>query len=215
MSPFRKLLKYIARNWVWFTVSMGAMFVSTYINVYIPQLSGHVIKDILEIGDFNLLVSLVIQILALTGVLAVFSLIQRYANGYFSQKVVFDIRNDAFKSIQRQSFGFFDKMQIGQLMSRVTTDVNRIRGFVGWQLRMLFSSIFLLVGVVVSMIMINFELALISFSIIPILFLSYGLYGKKIRPIIHTAREYYGNLTSVLWENITGCLLYTSPSPRD
>ncbi|RLI06776.1 ABC transporter ATP-binding protein, partial [Candidatus Bathyarchaeota archaeon] len=204
MSPFRKLLKYIARNWVWFTVSMGAMFVSTYINVYIPQLSGHVIKDILEIGDFNLLVSLVIQILALTGVLAVFSLIQRYANGYFSQKVVFDIRNDAFKSIQRQSFGFFDKMQIGQLMSRVTTDVNRIRGFVGWQLRMLFSSIFLLVGVVVSMIMINFELALISFSIIPILFLSYGLYGKKIRPIIHTAREYYGNLTSVLWENITG-----------
>jgi len=215
MSPFRKILKYVARNWVWFAISVGAMLVSTYINVYIPQLYGRVIKDILEIGDFNLLVSLVIQILALTGVLAVFSLIQRYANGYFSQRVVFDIRNDAFKSLQRQSFGFFDKMQTGQLMSRVTTDVNRIRGFVGWQLRMLFSSMFLLVGIVVSMIMINLELALISFSIIPILFFSYGIYGKKIRPIIHTAREYYGNLTSVLWENITGIRVVRSFARED
>lgn len=134
MSTFRKILKYVVRNWVWFAVSLVTMFISTYINIYIPQLSGRVIKDILEIQDFNLLLSLVIQILALTGVLAVFSLVQRYANGYFSQKVVFDIRNDAFKSIQRQSFGFFDKMQIGQLMSRVTTDVNRIRGFVGLSL---------------------------------------------------------------------------------
>jgi len=204
MSLFRKLLKYVARNWVWFTISLGAMLASTYISVYIPQVSGRIIKNILEVGDFNLLLSLVLQILGLTGVLAVFSLIQRYANGYFSQKVVFDIRNDAFKSIQRQSFGFFDKMQIGQLMSRVTTDVNRIRGFVGWQLRTLISSILLLIGVVTSMVMINLELALISFSMVPILFFSYGLYGKKIRPIIHTSREFYGNLTSVLWENITG-----------
>ncbi|HIE18707.1 TPA: ABC transporter ATP-binding protein [Candidatus Bathyarchaeota archaeon] len=204
MSPFKKIMKYVVRNWMWFTISVAAMLISTYINVYIPKLSGRVIENILEIGDFNLLVSLVLQILGLTGVLAVFSLIQRYANGYFSQKIVFDVRNDAFKSIQRQSFGFFDKMQIGQLMSRVTTDVNRIRGFVGWQLRMLFSSVFLLVGVIVSMITINLELTLISFSIIPILFFSYGIYGKKIRPIIHTAREYYGNLTSMLWENITG-----------
>ena len=204
MSTFRKILKYVVRNWVWFVISIVAMFISTYINVYIPQLSGRVIKNILEIRDFSLLVSLVIQILALTGVLAVFSLIQRYANGYFSQKVVFDVRNDAFKSIQRQSFGFFDKMQIGQLMSRVTTDVNRIRGFMGWQLGMLFSSIFLLIGVVTSMISINMELSLISFSILSILFLSYSIFGKKIRPIIHKAREHYGDLTSALWENITG-----------
>jgi len=215
MSPFRKLLRYVARNWTWFAVSIVAMLISTYINVYIPQLSGRVIKDVLEIRDFNLLMSLVIQILALTGVLAVFSLIQRYANGYFSQKVVFDIRNDAFKSIQRQSFEFFDKMQIGQLMTRVTTDVNRIRMFIGWQLRMLFSAVFLIIGVIASMIMLNLELALISFSIIPLLFFSYGLYGKKIRPIIHTARGYYGNLTSALWENITGIRVVRSFARED
>jgi len=125
MSPLRKILRYVAKNWVWFVVSVVAMLISTYINVYIPQLSGRVIKNVLEIRDFNLLVSLVIQILALSGVLAAFSLIQRYANGYFSQKVVFDIRNDAFKAIQRQSFRFFDKMQTEHLTARVTTDVNR------------------------------------------------------------------------------------------
>ncbi len=215
MSTLRTLLKYVVRNWKWFAVSTGAMLVSTYINVYIPILSGRVIANILMIGDFNLLVLLVLQILVLTGVAAVFSLIQRYANGYFSQKVVFDVRNDAFKSIQRQSFRFFDKMQIGQLMSRVTTDADRIKGFVGWQLRMLFDSSFLLVAVIISMVTINYELSLLLLAIVPILFLVYGFYGKKIRPIVQTSREYYGKMTSTLWENITGIRVVRSFARED
>ena len=80
---------------------------------------------------------------------------------------------------------------------------------------MLFSAIFLIAGVVISMIMLNFELALISFSIIPLLFFSYGIYGKKIRPVIHHAREHYGNLTSALWENITGIRVVRSFAQED
>jgi ATP-binding cassette subfamily B protein len=185
-------------------VSGAATVVSTYISIYIPQLSGQAVKDILEIQDYNMLVSLVVQILALTGFLAVLSLVQRYTNGYFSQKVVFDIRNDLFKSLQRQSFGFFDKMKTGQLMSRATTDVDRIRGFVGFMLGMFTSSIFLLGAIIIAMLMVNRELSLVVFSIVPILFVGFSLFGRKIRPIIQTSREYFGTLTSVLWENITG-----------
>jgi ATP-binding cassette subfamily B protein len=200
----RRLLKYVFRNWSALALSLVCMVVSTYISVYIPQLSGRVINEILEVGDFGILTTLVIEILVLTVVLSVFSFVQRYANGYLSQKVVYEIRNDVFKSLQKQSFGFFDKAETGQLMSRTTTDVERIRRFLGFGLMMFLSSMFLLVGVVTTMVLIDSELTLLSFFVIPFLFINFTFFGKRIRPVIHTAREHFGALTSVLWENIAG-----------
>ena len=125
MSLIRKLSRYIFRMWHLLALTTACIILTTSINIYIPRLQGEVVRDVLELGDFDRLVSLVVQMLALTGVAAAVSFVLRYANGYFSQKVVYEIRNDAFKSIQRQSFGFFDKVETGQLMSRATTDADR------------------------------------------------------------------------------------------
>lgn len=215
MSLFKEMSKYILKNIHWFALSTAITIVTTFINIYIPTLSGQAVKDILSIGDFEMLKGLVIQILVLTGGLCLFSLIRSSAYGFFTQKVVFDVRNDVFKSIQRQSFGFFDKMKTGQLMSRATTDVERIRGFVGFQLRMLTDSIFLLGAVIASMVIINLDLSLLAFSTVPVLFFVNIWFGKKIRPIMHTAREHFGALTSVLWENITGIRVVRSFARED
>jgi len=204
VSLLKEMSKYILRNIHWFALSTAITIVTTFINIYIPTLSGQAVKDILSIGDFEMLKGLVIQILVLTGGLCLFSLIRSSAYGYFTQKVVFDVRNDVFRSIQRQSFGFFDKMKTGQLMSRATTDVERIRGFMGFQLRMLIDSLFLLGAVITSMVIINMDLSLLAFSTVPVLFFVNIWFGKKIRPVMHTAREHFGVLTSVLWENMTG-----------
>ena len=215
MSLLKEMSKYILKNIHWFALSTVITIVTTFINIYIPTLSGQAIKDILGIGDFEMLKGLVIQILVLTGGLCLFSLIRSSAYGFFTQKVVFDVRNDVFKSIQRQSFGFFDKMKTGQLMSRATTDVERIRGFVGFQLRMLFESLFLLGAVIMSMIIINWDLSLLAFSTVPVLFFVNIWFGKKIRPVMHTAREHFGALTSVLWENMTGIRVVRSFARED
>jgi len=200
----KELSKYILRNIHWFAISTALTIIATFINIYIPTLSGQAIKDILSIGDFEMLKGLVLQILVLTGGLCVISLIRANAYGNFTQRVVFDVRNDVFKSIQRQSFGFFDKMKTGQLMSRATTDVERIRGFIGFQLRMLTDSLFTLGGVITSMVILNTDLSLLAFTTVPVLFFVNIWFGKKIRPIMHTSREQFGAITSVLWENITG-----------
>ncbi len=204
MSLIGRLSRYIFRMWHLLALTFACILVTTLIKVYIPRLQGEVVRDILELGDYDQLVSLVTQILALTGVAAAVSFVLRYASGYFSQKVVYEIRNDAFKSIQRQSFGFFDKVETGQLMSRATTDADRIGRFLGWQFRMLVESSLLLIGVVASMVLIDFELSLLSFSVIVFVFVNFTIFGKKIRPVIHTSREHFGALTSTLWENITG-----------
>ncbi len=155
-------------------------------------------------SNYGLLVSLAIQMVVLTGVLGVLSFFQRYANSFFSQKVAYDVRNDVFKALQRQSFAFYDKTQTGQIMSRTTTDVERIQGFLGWQIMELIGSLFLLVGVIISMVLIDLELSLLSFSIIPFVLLGFRYFGKRIRSVIHAAREHFGSLTSTLWENLVG-----------
>ena len=204
MAFLSKLFKYIIRRWYLLAITTVLIVISTYINIYIPQLGGQVIKNIIETGDFNALMWLVIQIIGFTGILGVVSFISRYVNGYFSQKIVYEIRNDAFRSIQRQSLGFFDRINTGQLMSRATTDTERIGGFLGFQFRMLVQTFFLLIGVVTSMIMIDWELTVISFLIVSLILVNFSIFGKKIRPVISKSREYFANITSTLWENISG-----------
>ncbi len=204
MSFMRRLFKYMMRNWHALMLSILCMVASTYLNVYLPKLGGMAIREVLETQDFNALVSIILQIILFTGVLGVFTFIQRYANTYFSQKVIYDVRNDLFRALQRQSFAFYDRMQTGQLMSRATTDVNRIRWFLGFHIMGLISSLMLFGGIVTSMISINLTLTLIVFAISPFSTILFAMFGRKIRPIIHRSREHFGVLTSVLWENLVG-----------
>ncbi len=204
MAFISKLSKYVLRRWHLLALSTFLIAVNTYINIYVPQLGGQVIRNILEVRDYTTLIWLVVQIIGFTGIGGLISFLTRYVNGYFSQKIVYEIRNDAFKSIQRQSLAFFHKINPGQLISRTTTDAERIGRFLGFQFRMLVETSFLLVGVITSMIIIDWELTFISFMVVSLILVNFLLYGKRIRPVISRSRELFANLTSVLWENISG-----------
>jgi ABC-type multidrug transport system fused ATPase/permease subunit len=213
MGTFARICRYISRNWPFFLVSAACMLASTIVSVQIPLLTKAAIDNVVtplaegrldvEFGK-NTLIVLMLEIIGLTVVAGFFSFIQRYANTYFSQKVVYDIRNDVFASLQNQSFAFYDKTHTGQLLSRVTTDMDRIRRFLGFQLSFLMTSIILLVVTLYTMFSINSKLTLFILPIMPCIFVTFYLFGKKIRPLFILMREQYGSLTSVLHEAIAG-----------
>ena len=204
MSFLKRLFGYMAKNWFALAISLSCVVITTVISIYVPQLSRSVINEIMGSNKYENLVPMVLQIMGLTGVLGFFMFTQSYVNGYFSQKVIYDLRNDVFASLQRQSFAFYDKTQTGQLISRATTDVEEIRRFLGMQLTGLVSAILLIVGAFTSMISMSFELTLVSIVVLPFVFASIYFFGKRIRPVSQSEREYYGKLTSVLFENLTG-----------
>ncbi len=187
------------------------MLLSTAISVQIPLLTGeaiNVLRQFTEVSNVELvknrLLFLALGIVGLTVVVGVLSFIQGYANTYFSQKVVYDIRNDAFKSLQNQSFAFYGRTQTGQLLSKVTTDVDRIRFLLSHQLLLVASSVFMLAATLYVMLSINPRLTLFLVPIIPLMFFSSYLFAKKIRPLYGLMRQQYGSLTAVLHENVTG-----------
>jgi ABC-type multidrug transport system fused ATPase/permease subunit len=213
MGTLARICRYISRNWPLFLVSAICMLVSIIVSVQIPLLTRTAIDNVIaplaqgsldiELSKSMLLV-LMLEIIGLTVVVGLFSFIQRYANTYFSQKVVYDIRNDVFASLQNQSFAFYDKTHTGQLLSKVTTDMDRIRRFLGFQLTFLMSSILLLVVALYTMFSINTMLTLFLLPIMPCIFVTFYSFGKKIRPLFTQIREQYGSLTSVLHEAIAG-----------
>ena len=212
MGTFARICRYISKSWPLFLVSVACMLVGTIVSVQIPLLTRDAIDDVItplargldvELGKGMLFV-LMLKIVGFTVVVGLFSFIRRYASTYFSQKVVYDIRNDVFVSLQNQSFAFYDKTHTGQLLAKVTTDMDRIRRFLGFQLAFLMTSVILLVVALYTMFSINTMLTLFLLPIMPCIFATFYLFGKKIRPVFTEIREQYGSLTSVLHEAITG-----------
>ena len=212
MGTLARICRYILRSWPLFLVSAVCVLVGTIVSVQIPLLTRAAIDEVItplaegldvELGK-GMLFGLMLKIIGLTVVVGLFSFIRRYANTYFSQKVVYDIRNDVFVSLQNQSFAFYDKSHTGQLLSKVTTDMDRLRRFLGFQLTFLMTSIILLVLALYMMFSIDIMLTLFLLPIMPCIFAVFYSFGKKIRPVFTQIREQYGSLTSVLHEAITG-----------
>lgn len=212
MGTFTRIIRYVSGNWHLFLISVVCMVISVIVTVQIPFLTKDAIDNALplltndatvELGKSRLLV-LSVEIVGLTIIVGILFFVRRYVNTYFSQKVAYDIRNDIFAALQNQSFAFYDKIHTGQLLAKVTTDIDRIRGFLGWQVTFLINSTFLLVAALYSMSAMDLRLTTLLLLLMPPLFLAFYYFGKKIRPLFQQMREQYGNLTSVLHENITG-----------
>jgi ATP-binding cassette subfamily B protein len=211
MGTFTRIWRYILKNWKLFLVSAACMLFSTALSVQIPLLTGEAIdilplftdRSTVELAK-NRLLMLALGIVGLTVVASVLSFIQRYTNTYFAQKVIYDIRNDAFASLQNQSFAFYGRTRTGQLLSKVTADVGVMRGFLSWALMFLINSIFLLAVTLYTMLSINTRLTLFLMPIMPFMFAAFYLFGKKVRPLFLQMRKHYGGLTSVLHENVMG-----------
>lgn len=193
---------YTRRIWRLLVIALVSMAVATYMEVLIPLLIRDGVDAALA-AQSERLFGLCMQILVVTLLLGVFTYSRRYYSHYFSEKAVYEIRNDLFCALEKQSYSFYDNNMIGQLMSRATTDITRMRGFFEGQILNLFRFAFLLLGVLSSMLSMDWRLAMICFALYPLIFLAYrGFYGTS-RPIHRQMREQYGVLTSVLAENLT------------
>jgi len=137
-------------------------------------------------------------------VTGLFNFIQRYTTTIVGQSATFNMRDDMYNSLLEQSFSFYDQQRTGQLMARATGDINMLGRFYQMGVRMLLSSVLLLVLVLYSLTSINPTLTLISVTVIPFVFLATREFSRRIGPLWRAVREQNGVITSVLQENLAG-----------
>jgi ATP-binding cassette subfamily B protein len=120
------------------------------------------------------------------------------------QKIMRDLRMEIFGHLQRMDVAFFDKNPVGRLMTRVTTDVDALNELFTSGVISVFEDIFVLSGIIVSLFLLNYKLALAVFAILPFLVLATLLFKIKVRDSYRNVRTAIARINAFLQENITG-----------
>jgi ABC-type multidrug transport system fused ATPase/permease subunit len=120
------------------------------------------------------------------------------------QNVLYNLRSQIFGKIQELSLGFFDQHEAGDLMSRLTNDTDVINQVLTMGLNRFFSSALTLVGILLAMLALNWRLALVSFSVLPIMVLSTVFFSGRARRAFRLTRKTIGGVSAELEENIAG-----------
>ena len=194
----------MAKYWPATTVAMLCVVAVTYLNVVVPLIIREVVDKVLVQNMYDQLAWLSLSIIVIAALRSVFSFTQRFTQQYIGQKVVFDLRNNLFRSLEEKSFSFYDQAQTGQLMSRVTSDVEQVRALLAWWLETLVSSVLTVGSVVLVISTIDPRLMLFYLATIPLVLVAAYNFSKRIRPRFALTREIFGDMTSVIQQTIVG-----------
>ncbi|RMH63660.1 MAG: ABC transporter ATP-binding protein [Calditrichaeota bacterium] len=139
-------------------------------------------------------------------IVALFALqyFQALTTQFIGQKLMYNLRDHIFGHIQNLSLSFFDKNPVGRLMTRVTSDVESLNQMFTQGVVNIFGDIFLLIGIVTLMLRMNTELALWTFTVIPVLFFITLVFKRKVRLAFREIRKWLARINSYVQENITG-----------
>jgi len=179
--------------------------VSNAVNLWLPKMSGHAIDDYIK-GLFDSR-SFILKFGIAVAVIFIFSYLQSIVQTYASEKVARDLRSRLSDKISKQSYVFIEKANPNKLLTNLTADVDSIKTFVSQAIVSIASSIFIIVGVSVLLLTINWRLALCIVGIIPIIGGTFFYVLKKVRVLFIESRAVIDWLNKVINESILGAAL--------
>jgi ATP-binding cassette, subfamily B, multidrug efflux pump len=130
-----------------------------------------------------------------------------YLTAYMGQSIVFEIRNAVFEHLSRLSFSFYDQARTGDLMSRVTADVDTLNTFFGRAAVIVLTNVLTLVGILGVLITWNWRLGLVYLACLPLIFHGMWIYARRVRPAMGKVRRTMAKLSDALQESLAGALL--------
>jgi ATP-binding cassette subfamily B protein len=185
-------------------VSLILVTISSLLGLLGPYLMGVAVDQFILEGDVAGLARTVLLMLGIYAVTSLVFWLQSYVMSAASQQAVRDIRNDLFEKLQTLSLRFFDQRTHGELMSRLTNDVENISNVLSSSVTQLVSSGLSLVGVAVMMFVINVRLAIVSLITLPMMALISRWISKRTRKGFRDQQERLGDLNGIIEESVTG-----------
>ncbi|HHY76837.1 MAG TPA: ABC transporter ATP-binding protein [Firmicutes bacterium] len=204
MRTLRRLTQFAIPYWKVYVLTFILVFAITGMELVQPLIVRWIVDEIFGKGAWNRLLWGVLLMGAASAVAAVLGYAQRYGMSWAGQKIIFDIRNKLYEHLQQLSFSFYDKAQTGQLMSRVTADVEQTRNFLAHQIIRIVAATVRFVASIVLMLSLDWRLTLVAMVPVPLLAWRVKIYSTVIRPRFWAIQQYLAVLTATLQENITG-----------
>ena len=200
----RRLLGYLRPYWPQVAVALAAIVSASMLQLAQPYLMKVAIDRYIAAGDLSGLNRIALAFLAI--LLASFALefIQTWTLQMTGQRIMFDIRMQVYRHLQRLDVQFYDRNPVGRLMTRVTTDVDVLNELFTAGVVSIFGDIFTLVGIMVVLVVMDWRLALVAFSVLPLIVVVTQWFRRNARESYRTVRVWIARINAFLQEHITG-----------
>ena len=204
LHTFGRLLGFL-RPYRWsLAVSIVLAVGSQAIAILLVWITQGVIDEAIKPQDERMLWIFIAAILGLGLVRSLLMVGRRFISGNQALGVEYDMRNALYAHLLRLSFGFYDRHQTGQLMSRATVDLQAVRFFLGYGLIFFFQHVLTIVGVTAIMFWTNWKLALVALAITPMIVALAYRYSQVSHPVLRDVQQKMADVATVAEENIVG-----------
>jgi ATP-binding cassette, subfamily B, multidrug efflux pump len=137
----------------------------------------------------------------------VLEFLQTYYMQWTGQQIMFDLRSQIFRHLQRMHVAFYDKNPVGRLVTRVTTDVDALNEMFTSGVVSIFEDLFVLAGILGIMLCMNWKLALITFAVLPFIVFATKIFRDKVRDSYRRIRTAIARINSYLQEHVSGMVV--------
>ena len=200
----RRLWAYLKQQKAGLTGTAMLVAVTSGVGLLGPYLMGQAIDEYILTGDLPGLARIALLMVGVYVTTSLTTWLQTYIMAGVAHRTVRDIRNDLFAKLQTLSLRFFDQRTHGELMSRLTNDVENISNVLTEGVTQLISSVLSLVGVAVMMFLLNVRLAAVSLVAIPLMMFLSTWIAKHTRRGFREQQQALGALNGIIEETITG-----------
>src|SRR5947209_6542967 len=211
----KKFGPYVGRYKGWTLASVALMLLYTVLNLANPFLIGVAIDQFIGHND--------LRGLAITGIVLIIVNVlmwqaqywQVWSMSWAGQQILYNLSSDMFTHLQSLSLSFYDRTQIGRLMSSLQSDIDVLESMLSSGLLSILGSLVSLVGIVIAMLTLNVPLALLSFTVLPIMIVIAAFWQRHAQRSFRLTRAAISRVNSTLQENISGMRVIQSMARED
>lgn len=186
---------------------LGGLILTTFISVLVivnPYVSGMIVDDVIQGGQYDLLWKLVLILLLVTLVRGALRFFYQVIFEVCSQGVLYDMRDVVYRRLLTEDFAFYSKKKTGDLMSRQTGDMEAIRHFVAYIIYQVYENILLFCFALFMIFTVNVKLALCMLIVLPFTAITTAKQSKEVRPTFQRIRDCFSSLNAFVQENVSG-----------
>ncbi len=200
----RRLLRYLAPYWWLVALAVLVLVFASALEIVGPWLTKVALDDAIPGNDGRLLAWLAVAYLGTLVVGFALQYVQRILTTWLGQRIMYDLRREIFRKFQNLDLRYYDRNPVGRLITRITSDVETLNELFSSGVVTVFGDVFTLVFIVAAMLKMDWRLALVTFSVLPLVAWAAFLFRARIREAYRDIRVQVARINAFLHERFTG-----------
>ncbi len=199
----RRLLSYLKPYSGRMFVALFALMISAGIGLIFPLIVQRLINTIFENGSQTQLNQITVFLIGMFFIRGIFSYIESYQLAYIGERIVVDLRTQTYEHMQTLSLRFYSDRRVGELISRLSSDVTVVRTALTSNIAMLLGQVVTFIGSLALMIWLNWQLTLLILVLAPILIISAVYFGTRLQKLSTAVQDRLAESTAVAQEALS------------